>query len=277
MSLIAETQPVEHRGAAMGVAYTGLALGVLCGPLIGGLLFEKLGRQRTFRLAAAIVLANALAQTALMVFAPAVKTIVDETKEAEPSLAASLRTMFSNREVLAVAAAIFCVNGVVGVIKPLSQVVLDREFNMSIVNRSFVITIATFTYLLGTPIAGYLSDRMPKARLVSFSLLLMSLSTVFFSLRGLGLWAFFICVGLLGLAMAFNGSVTQALLADLVDKHKLGKYSMAFALSDMADSLGLIIGPILGLAVSQVLGPSVGAALMGSFCLALAPVIFRMA
>ena len=69
-SLIAETLSMGARGAAMSAAYAGLAMGVLCGPLIGGLLFEKLGRRATFRLAATIVLANALAQTGLIVFSP---------------------------------------------------------------------------------------------------------------------------------------------------------------------------------------------------------------
>jgi MFS family permease len=36
MSLIAETHPAAIRGTAIGLAYSGLAIGVLCGPLLGG-------------------------------------------------------------------------------------------------------------------------------------------------------------------------------------------------------------------------------------------------
>ena len=36
MSLIAETHPQSIRGSAMGIAQTGMAFGLLCGPLIGG-------------------------------------------------------------------------------------------------------------------------------------------------------------------------------------------------------------------------------------------------
>jgi hypothetical protein len=44
--------------------------------------------------------------------------------------------------------------------------VLDRDFSMGLVSRSLVISVATFTYLLATPLAGFLSDRMPRQKLV---------------------------------------------------------------------------------------------------------------
>ena len=279
LSLIAETHSVEARGSAMAMAYSGLALGVLCGPLIGGWLFHKLGRHKTFSLAGILVLANAAAQVALMVLAPPAKMLQDSKnkKEAITTVFGSFRTMFANREVLAVAGAIFAVHAVVGVVKPLSQVVLEREFGMAIVQRSLVITVATAAYLIGTPIAGYMSDRMSRPRLVGISLMLAGLSTLAFALRGIfGIAMFSLCMGCLGLSLAWNGSVAQALLADLVDRHELGNYSMAFALADMADSLGLIIGPILGLGVSQVMGPSSGVLLMGSLCLLVTPFVFAI-
>ena len=43
---------------------------------------------------------------------------------------------------------------------------LDRDFSMGLVSRSLVISVATFTYLLATPLAGFLSDRMPRQKLV---------------------------------------------------------------------------------------------------------------
>jgi MFS family permease len=238
-----------------------------------------MGRYKTFSLAGILVLANAAAQVALMVLAPPARMLQDSKnkKETTATVFGSFRTMFANREVMAVAGAIFGVHAVLGVVKPLSQVVLDREFGMAIVQRSLVITVATAAYLIGTPVAGFLSDRMSRPKLVGISLLLAALSTLAFALRGLfGIAMFHLCMGCLGLSLAWNGSVAQALLADLVDRHRLGNYSMAFALADMADSLGLIIGPILGLGVSQVMGPNFGVGLMGCLCLLMAPFVFAI-
>jgi len=282
MSLIAETHPAAVRGSAMGLAQTGLALGLLCGPLIGGLLFQRLGRRRTFRLAAGIVLANAAAMMGLMGLAPPERTEprVDgdssSEEKANKSLASSSRRLLTNHDILAVTASTFIIHAVVGVIKPISQVVLDTEFGMDIVHRSFVISIATLAYLVTAPFSGVLSDRMSKPRLVTLSLLLMSASSAFFALRHLGIWAFYICVGLLGVAMGLQKSSSQSLLADLVDKHKLGEYSMVYALSDVADSLGLIIGPVVGLWLSQIFSHNVGVLTIGALCLILAPSVLRI-
>uniref|UniRef100_A0A7S4IU79 Major facilitator superfamily (MFS) profile domain-containing protein n=1 Tax=Odontella aurita TaxID=265563 RepID=A0A7S4IU79_9STRA len=70
LSLMSEKCPAEVRGAAMGIANTGLALGLLCGPLVGGLLFDRFGRKKSFRIAAAMVLANAVGQVGLLVLFP---------------------------------------------------------------------------------------------------------------------------------------------------------------------------------------------------------------
>eukprot|EP00579_Thalassiosira_antarctica_P016928 CAMPEP_0201937464 /NCGR_PEP_ID=MMETSP0903-20130614/39547_1 /ASSEMBLY_ACC=CAM_ASM_000552 /TAXON_ID=420261 /ORGANISM="Thalassiosira antarctica, Strain CCMP982" /LENGTH=491 /DNA_ID=CAMNT_0048478453 /DNA_START=77 /DNA_END=1552 /DNA_ORIENTATION=+ len=276
MSLIAETHPQNIRGSAMGLAQTGLAFGLLCGPLIGGLLFQRLGRRRTFRLAAGIVLANAAAMVGLMGLAPPERTEQKEKNGKKSSLVASSKRLLVNHDILAVTASTFIIHAVLGVIKPLSQVVLDTEFGMTMMKRSFVISIATVAYFITAPFSGWLSDRMSRPRLVALSLVLMSGSSAFFALRHLGIWAFYTCVALLGVALGVQKSSSTSLLADLVDKHELGEYSVVYALSDVADSLGLIIGPIVGLWLSQVFSHSVGVLAIGALCLLLAPVVLRI-
>lgn len=285
MSLIAETHEQSVRGSAMGLAQTGLALGLLCGPLIGGLLFEKLGRKMTFRLAAGLVVLNALAQLCLMSLAPPEKVIV-ETHQTQRKLvddSSSVSTMqstkklLSNKDILAVTASTLAIHAVVGVIKPLSQVVLDKEFGVTMVKRSLIISIATITYFISTPLSGWFSDRTSRSGLVASSLLIMSGSAVFFALRlYLGIGAFYVSIGLLGIAMGLSMSSGHSLLADLVDRHELGEYSMVYALSDVADSLGLILGPILGLYLAEIFNPSVGVISIGCLCLLLAPVVFNI-
>ena len=283
LSMISEAFPTETRGAAMGMAYMGLAMGILTGPLIGGILFDRMGRRDAFRLAGTFVLANAVAQVVLMILTPSgaisedkVSADASKRKRKNHSGPSALCALVLNRHVMAVTLATAGIHAVLGVIRPLTLLVLEREFGMHIVARSFVITVATGTYMVSTPLAGWLSDRIPRARLVALSLGLMVLSTFLFTLRSLGLWAINASVCALGLGLGFSASVGQALLADLVDRHELGEYSMAFALSDMADSLGTILGPVIGLAVSQRFGPSAGANLIGLLCLVLIPSLLRI-
>ena len=283
MSLIAETHEQSIRGSAIGLAQTGLALGLLCGPLIGGLLFERLGRKKTFRLAGAIVLMNALAQLSLMYLAPPDRVIDGKQKEQHDKdksfhlIMSSVQKLLCNKDILVITASTLVIHAVVGVIKPLSQIVLDKEFGVTMVKRSFIISIATITYFISTPLSGLMSDRMPRSKLVGSSLLIMSVSAAFFASRVyLGICAFYISVGLLGIAMGISMSSGQSLLADLVDRHELGEYSMAYALSDVSDSLGLILGPIIGLYLSELYGASVGVMTIGILCVLLAPAVFQI-
>ena len=286
MSLIAETHSADIRGSAIGLAQTGLAGGLLCGPLIGGLLFERLGRKQTFRLAAMIVLANAFAQLILMSYAPPERHIsADADKQGgqnekngkETTFLASSRLLLTNRDILAVAASTFAIHAVVGVIKPLSQVVLDREFGVSMVHRSLIISIATVTYFVSTPVSGWFSDHMSRPHLVALSLALMTLSAVCFALRSsFGMLSFNVSIGLLGTSMGVAGSSSQSLLADLVDHNNIGSYSMAYALSDVADSLGLVVGPIVGLFLSQHFGASSGVLSVATLCILLTPITLRI-
>jgi len=87
---------------------------------------------------------------------------------------------------------------------------------------------------------------------------------------------FYVCVGLLDVAMGVQKSSSQTLLADLVDKHELGEYSFVYALSDIADSLGLVLGPIIGLWLGQVFSYSIGVLSMGMLCLLVAPFVMRI-
>ena len=279
LSLIAETHPQNIRGSAIGLAQTGLALGLVCGPLIGGLLFEKLGRVKTFRLAAAVVLANALAMMGFMWFAPPerhVETNNDQKGKGTDSLVTSSKRLLFNHDILVVTLSTFIIHAVVGVIKPVSQVVLDEEFGVPMVRRSFIISIATLAYFVAAPISGWFSDHMSRAKLLCLSLILMAGSSVSFSLRHLGIWAFYICVALLGVSLGIQKSSSQSLLADIVDRDGIGEYSTVYALSDIADSIGLIIGPVVGLYLSHVFSPSVGVASMGIFCLLLTPAVLRI-
>jgi DHA1 family solute carrier family 18 vesicular amine transporter 1/2 len=299
LSLVAETQDPQNRGSAMGIAYTGLALGLLCGPLIGGFMLDRLGRRSTFRVAAVMVLANAMAQVLAILVTPkkppSTTAIIRQEQGTAKQLSSSkattsatsatsswraFRTLLSNSDVLTVTLSTVAIHAVLGAIKPMSQIVLEQEFGMSIVNRSLTITIATLMFFVTAPLAGRLSDHMPRSKLIATSLGFMSLSTLFFGLRTStrrgSLVLFNISVALLGTALGLNGAAGQALLADLVDRHELGPYSMAFALSDVSDSLGLILGSVIGLSLSQRFGSRVGAGVLGLCCVLLLPRVWKI-
>ncbi|OEU10504.1 hypothetical protein FRACYDRAFT_247037 [Fragilariopsis cylindrus CCMP1102] len=111
-----------------------------------------------------------------------------------------------------------------------------------------------FLMIFAPPITTTKTVVEKQSKLVATSLILMFMASVFFgiSLNFVSLWPMHIGAGLIGTSMGVAGAASQALLADIVDRgdnsnsscSNHGEYSRVFALSDVADSLGLILGPI---------------------------------
>src|SRR4051794_19916530 len=77
LALIATTHPLEQRGKAMGTALASAAIGVLLGPPLGGILFDRWGLRVPFLVAAALAAVDGLARLLL----------IREGARPEPSLA----------------------------------------------------------------------------------------------------------------------------------------------------------------------------------------------
>lgn len=71
LTLIAQTHEPSKRGTAIARAHSGLGLGAAAGPVLGGLLYDSIGRRATFYAAASLVLCTAAAQLLLTATAPA--------------------------------------------------------------------------------------------------------------------------------------------------------------------------------------------------------------
>ena len=79
-----------------------------------------------------------------------------------------------------------------------------------------------------------------------------------------------------GLGYGFKDAVGNGLLADIVDATGQGSHEMAFALADMADSVGYIFGPLVGVALCKLLGRTGGLLAFGLAYLALSPLLVRL-
>jgi hypothetical protein len=90
----------EIRRSAIRLANPGLALDLLCGPFVGGFLFESMRQKKGFRLAAAIVLTTAL--VILMRVSAPTRCHPSLPNEKKVSLADG-RSLLANHDALAVA------------------------------------------------------------------------------------------------------------------------------------------------------------------------------
>lgn len=119
LTLIAQTHEAgEERTAAMARAHSGLGLGATIGPVLGGLLFERLGRRATFYAAASLVLLNAIAFLVLNSVAPAPSVAGAKVHRADEPPLHQLLSLVRNRDIAVVAAGILAILAAGGVRPP---------------------------------------------------------------------------------------------------------------------------------------------------------------
>jgi MFS family permease len=98
LALLVDTVPQAELGQAMGLVFLAMSLGVLAGPLFGGLLFEKAGYNAVFAMAYGFIGLDVLLRV-LMVENKALKTTTSSTKPCstpENESSAQASTSFKN-------------------------------------------------------------------------------------------------------------------------------------------------------------------------------------
>ncbi|ETT85684.1 tetracycline resistance MFS efflux pump [Viridibacillus sp. FSL R5-0477] len=112
----------------------------------------------------------------------------------------------------------------------------------------FLIAIIAFAQFLFSPIAGNLSDKIGRKKLIVFGLILNGIAQISFGLST-ELWMLFVCRFLTGVGSAFIVPPIMAYVADITTIDERGK---AMGLIGAAISLGFMIGPGIGGFLSNV-------------------------
>ena len=274
LTLIAQTHAATERGAAIARAHSGLGLGAALGPVLGGLLFDAIGRRATFYAAAALVLLTACAQLLLSLAAPApLVAAPSEAQRAEPPLC-QLMTLLRTRDVALAAAGTFAIYAAGGLFDATFGLHLSEAFGFGPAATSLAFSVEPLTYLAMllalAPITSAGHRFWTKGRLSAIGVALTGLSLPLLTLGG-RMGTVLAATVVHGVGYACKDAVGHGLLADLVDKHHVGSYAMSFSLADVADSAGYILGPLLGLSLCRLLrSRTAGLLVVGLACAMLA-------
>lgn len=256
LTLITETHPAERRSRALAQAHSGLGLGAALGPVLGGLGYERLGRRGTFYAVAALVGLTALAHASLHLAcpAPAVALRAEARRRRSRSsapLPAQLRRLLGSADVCCVLLGMLATYAAGGLYDATYAVHLSDTFGIGPARASTIFAIEPVAYLATlTLLARRPPSRSGSARLAASGLCLVGLSLPLLTAGG-ALPAVLASLVLHGAGYGAKDAVGHGLLADLVDEGRLGSYAMAFALADATDSLGYIVGPLAGAALSR--------------------------
>jgi multidrug resistance protein len=242
LALVADLYPAERRGQAMGVVMSGMTAGTLLGPPVGGLLYEWRGYRTPFLVAAAVAGLDGLARWWLL----------DEPRRvarARPALAALLR----DRTVLVTAGAVVVGAGTWGLLEPVLPLYLERRFGASPGAVGLLFGAATLVYGIASPAVGALGDRWGARPTMAAGIVVLAASLPLVGAPASLLW---VSAALLVLSVAYALVVNPTLpeLAAAVDRRGGGAYASAYAVFNAAYAGGMMVGPIVGGALTSAVG-----------------------
>lgn len=248
ITLVAKYFATSNRGTAFGIYNAIKGAGYVIAPALGGFLAHGYGFSMIFIVSAAV------GGVALMfsLFLPRDKTKAELDDDDDDISLREFFLIFKEPRLLPVYAVIVINMFMVGILFGFLPVYL-HSIGYSPLQSGFFVSIATASYLLIQPVAGYLADKVSIRMTVLVGLLMASLSiTAATFTSGLTLMVVIVLAGI-GVGTVWTNSDT--LISSMADQRTLGA-SMGAAQS--FKELGDMIGPLLIGLLTQFFGVRVG-------------------
>ena len=267
MYLIGLVTDETNRGKYMGLAYAGNALGVFAGPFVGSWLFHTHGQ---------FIVYSSLSSLAALQLALFLILAFDKSDTFNRSKVKCDKTPFriwklllSNRPMICLMIAAGSACTVLGLVEPVLPHLIKNRFKLSDAEVDNLWACGTLFYPLTVPVAGYLSDCLPRHRLLQIGLAGFACVLPLWSLICDYEWGVRIYLALIFSLDAVVDAPVQPLIASVVEGLGLTEGgSIGFTLGDMAQNFGYLVGPFLSREVNETGEPQVLMLIMASWFVA---------
>ena len=243
MAYVADLFPESGKGEAMGIFNMALFAGIGFGPLIGGVLAEKVSFYSPFYACSAIAFTGFLLSLFRLKES---KKFNPQTRKIRFSYGFDLLKGKSISSVIFLRMTV--ATGISSVIAFLP--LLAYNLGIGIMRVGFLLTIQHIALIFSQAKFSVISDRYGRKRPIILGSLLatVSLALLGFSRSFL---AFLISLIVFGFSTGLTIPAASAAVADVADKEKLGE---AMGLLTTAISIGMALGPIVGGLISEFFG-----------------------
>lgn len=251
MALLADHFPSESRGKAMGTAFAAANLGVLIGPPLSGFLDQHAGPSAPFLLGAVLVGLDAAGRAFLLPVTEPVRG---------PRL--PFRQLLSNPTIRIFAGAMALGSGLWALLESTLPLDLDHRLGLSPAQIGLCFAAAALAHTFTSPLMGRLSDRIGRVKVLRMGLLL---ALVLMPLPALLPRPWMVVVAMMGLGStaSFIMSPSSPAVADQVERLGSQSFASAFSILNLAYSVGMMVGPLVGGALVQGLGLPLALGLSG--------------
>ncbi|MDE3245592.1 MAG: MFS transporter [Acidobacteriota bacterium] len=251
MALLADYFPREQRGKAMGTAFACANLGVLTGPPLSGYLTQSFGASAPFILGFCLVGMDAAGRAFLL-----------EEVPGEKGERISPLVLVKNPVILVFSGALAMGSALWAVLESTLPLHFDAVLRFGPAEIGLCFAAAALTHTLTSPLMGHLSDRIGRKKVLVTGL---ALSMVFIPLP-----VFFRHTGFVVGSMMALGSIASLIMspsspavADAVEKTGSTSFGSAFSILNIAYAVGMMVGPLVGSALVQLLGLQTALILVG--------------
>jgi MFS family permease len=262
LAWLAESAPADRRGRTIGIANSAATLGMIAGPLIGGVGASLLGVRTTFLAAAAVVTSLGL----IALFLPRGTELVERERSFLPAVRAVSRERMIGLALLVITL-VAMVGGSMQVL--LSLRLGDHGYDQSEIGALFAGGAALGAVAI--IISGRIGDRIGRPRVAFVGCLGLAATTAVLSLPlAAGVVAGMVLV--LGPVQSTLYGVGYPLGADGAELAGVG-HGLVLGLVNLAWGVGSVVGPPVGGSLAELAGDAPAYLAMSAACLATAAVI----
>ncbi|TVY09706.1 MFS transporter [Paenibacillus cremeus] len=240
ITLVATQTPEKHTGYALGIISTATAASSILGPLAGGVISHWIGTRPTFFIAGVMVF-NAF----LIAFFWVKEPLFKKSDAKRSSVLQDLKEAAANRNLVRILLLIFITSTSIMLVEPLLTIYvlkLGADQSSASLHSGIIFSAVGIATLIAAPRWGSIGGRIGYGKVLFIGLLgggIGNLLQLAFShLLGFGLLRF-------GYGLFFAG-VFPALNASIVRNTDPDFRGRAFSLNQMANQLGIMVGPIVG-------------------------------
>ena len=260
LAMVADHFPASQRGKAMSMVFGCANLGLLTGPTFAGWMVRLWSIRTAFFFAAGLALLDAVVRL----------TLLPEDPPAQPSGRGYLGLLKDGT--VRLFAGIMVLGSALGaVLEAVLPLHLSRDLGMDAVAIGMAFTLAAVASTITSPLVGHWTDRRgplgPMRLGMALAALMLALAAHIPSRAGM-----YVFMLAFGVTSSLLMSPTGPALAGHVERKGSTDFGSVFSLLNIAFSLGLMVGPLLGSALTDLMGLKLAmAALAAGFLVYLAP------
>ena len=287
-AMISDLYKPSELGNVMGYVLSANTAGFLVGPPLGGLLSDYVNPMAPYLFCTGLALLDMMGR---LYIKPEMPRMASPDGDAEPLLnpespsrsrnpstvppkakSNSMLYFLSDPQVLVTCLGIIVGATVFSGIEPTLPVFLAKQYGLSASEIGLVWIGIVIPNMISGILSGRISDTHGRKSVTSVGLALFGLSSILLGCMA-SLWATILALLLFGFSSAIVLTPGLPEFADFAEEHGGTMYAQAYALYNVAYSIGMIIGPLIGGYLYQEIGHKGQLIVFGVLNLVCAPIL----